>query len=131
MNYRKCYEASLGWSDIATIIAVGYNPDVPGYISAIPIGTGYDGSYSAYIAYDDTEIGEQFEKVAEFKSWARIYDDEMCKLSVHGKTICVYKSPEGDFIVQSCGPADEVDFDECWTRTEICRTRVKRPEPKE
>lgn len=68
-DYEKKY---IGMSDIANLILAGSSDN--GLKLAV-LHFGMDNDYYAYIVDADAEIGEHYTKVAEFKSWLRIYDD--------------------------------------------------------
>ena len=80
MNFRKehdlCERVYMGWSDIATLIAVGCGDQG---IKAEPILFGEDSDYGAYLSGKETEIPDYYHKVFECDYWLRIYDDIECE----------------------------------------------------
>lgn len=71
-NYHACERICLGGSDIASLIAVGY--DCPELKTAV-IGFGGDGDYIAHLCGAETVIPEHYRKVFECTGWLKIYDD--------------------------------------------------------
>lgn len=93
-DFNKCY---IGSSDIATIIAVGFDADGKdgNYIKTGAIRFGSDGGYSAYYVDDaNVEIGAHYDKVFECQTWLKLYDDNGLTLSVYkpGATISIYRA---------------------------------------
>lgn len=74
MAYYKDSVTSIGSSDIATLIFVGY--DMTEYkVKAEAIRYGGDGSYKAYLVNDKALIPSHYRKVAEFRTFLNVYDD--------------------------------------------------------
>ena len=71
-SYKEYEKKYIGMSDIANLILAGSSDN--GLKLAV-LHFGMDNDYYAYIVDADAEIGEHYTKVAEFKSWLRIYDD--------------------------------------------------------
>lgn len=72
-SYKDCPIVSLGYSDIAALIAVGCG------LKLDEIHYGGDDFYEAYLVTDeDIEIGSHYQKVFECESWLKIYDDDTC-----------------------------------------------------
>lgn len=97
-NYKDFEKEYIGSSDIASLILAGYK-EGDGFIT-IPLHFGQDDSYSAYIVEGEAEIGNHYEKRAEFDSWMKIYDDEELVKSFNGKKIIVYRAAEMGCIIQ-------------------------------
>lgn len=63
---------------------------------------GEDGSYRAYMVTGaDVEIGSYYEKVAAFKGWLRIYDDDGKTFEKSAAEINVYRSGDFGCIIQT------------------------------
>lgn len=63
---------------------------------------GEDGSYRAYMVTGaDVEIGSHYEKVAAFKGWLRIYDDDGKTFEKSAAEINVYRSGDFGCIIQT------------------------------
>ena len=97
--YKDFEKQYIGSSDIASLILAGY---VEGKgLDLKELHFGQDASYSAYIVEgDDVEIGSQYNKVAEFNSWMKIYDDNELTKSFHADIIIVYRAAEMGCIIQ-------------------------------
>ena len=87
-DYEKKY---IGMSDIANLILAGSSDN--GLKLAV-LHFGMDNDYYAYIVDADAEIGEHYTKVAEFKSWLRIYDDSFLTQEFNANKISVYRAGE-------------------------------------
>ena len=94
-NFEKQY---IGSSDIASLILAGYK-DGEGFVT-IPLHFGQDGSYSAYNAEGEAEIGRHYHKVAEFDTWLKVYDDEELVKRFNAGKIIVYRAAEMGCIIQ-------------------------------
>lgn len=70
-SYKEYEKKYIGMSDIANLILAGSSDN--GLKLAV-LHFGMDNDYYAYIVDADAEIGEHYTKVAEFKSWLRIYE---------------------------------------------------------
>lgn len=81
-TYKDYPKIDLGYSDIATLIAVGcgqWDDERHSCLKIGEIGYGGDNIYDAYLVTDkDAEIGSHYEKVFECDSWLKIYDDDTC-----------------------------------------------------
>lgn len=97
-TYKDFEKQHIGSSDIASLILAGYK-DGEGFVT-MPLYFGQDGSYSAYIVDDETEIGSHYEKRAEFDTWLKIYDDEGLVNTFNAKKIIVYRAAEMGCIIQ-------------------------------
>ena len=93
-DYEKKY---IGMSDIANLILAGSSDN--GLKLAV-LHFGMDNDYYAYIVDADAEIGEHYTKVAEFKSWLRIYDDSFLTQEFNANKISVYRAGEMGCIIQ-------------------------------
>lgn len=88
--YKDFSKKFIGESDIAKLVMFGCTDE-----GAKPevLCFGEDGDYSAYIVDDmSCEIPEHYEKVAEFSSWLKIYDDNGLTLDLNAKKIEVFRS---------------------------------------
>lgn len=107
-SYKDFERVYLGESDVAAITAVGINPN-PEENSETSLLTkiikfGEDGSYEAYLTHnnwDDVEIGEHYSKVAEFKSWAKFYDDGICRLEIYADKVEVFRAGKTGCIIHA------------------------------
>lgn len=89
-TYKDYPKIDLGYSDIATLIAVGTmswdelrekskNDPACSCLKIGEVGYGGDNIYDAYLVTDkNVEIGAHYEKVFECESWLKIYDDDTC-----------------------------------------------------
>lgn len=96
-TYKDFEKRYIGSSDIATIIAVGFDTDGKdgACIKTGAIHFGSDGGYSAYYVDDaSAEIGAHYEKVFECSNWLKVYDDNGLTLRVDepGATISIYQA---------------------------------------
>lgn len=104
MHYMKNYKEfekdyNIGSSDYAALTMTGFRKNV-GVISQI-LKFGQDDTYSAYIVYGkDVEIGKHYEKVAEFDSWLKIYDDNGLTTEYTAEKIIIYRAGEMGCIIQ-------------------------------
>ena len=98
-TYKDFEKQFIGCSDIASLILAGY---VEGKgMNLKELHFGQDASYSAYIVEgNDVEIGSHYNKVAEFNSWMKIYDDEELTKSFHADRIIVYRAMEMGCVIQ-------------------------------
>lgn len=94
-DYEKQY---IGSSDIASLILAGCR-DGEGFVT-IPLHFGEDNSYDAHIVEGEAEIGNHYEKRAEFNSWLKIYDDDGLVKQFEGKKIIVYRAAMMGCIIQ-------------------------------
>lgn len=97
-TYKDFEKQYIGTSDMASLILAGYK-DGEGFVT-LPLHFGQDDSYNAYIVEGEAEIGNHYEKRAEFESWMKIYDDEELVKSFKGNKIIVYRAAEMGCIVQ-------------------------------
>jgi len=98
MNYKEYDKISLGYSDIAALVMVGYKPR----IGAVPqmLNFGEDSHYSAYLVDGEAEIGSHYTLIAEYYTWLKIYDDDDLVARFDGTTIRVYRAGEMGCIIQ-------------------------------
>ena len=94
-SYKDFEKIDIGSSDIANLILVGCGDDG---IKCIPLHFGGDDDYRAYFCPEKVEIGAHYEKVAEFKHWMKIYDDEELTFSKRGD-FNVYRAGEYGCII--------------------------------
>lgn len=64
---------------------------------------GEDGSYMAYVVDEDAEIGAHYKKVADFKHWLKIYDDDELTYRVNAQEINIYRAGDFGCIIQTIG----------------------------
>lgn len=96
-SYKEYEKKYIGMSDIANLILAGFSDN--GLKLAV-LHFGMDNDYYAYIVDADAEIGEHYTKVAEFKSWLRIYDDSFLTQEFNANKISVYRAGEMGCIIQ-------------------------------
>ena len=101
-NYKLDYSREkIGVSDIACLIFVGMDKsDEHWSIKCEVIEFAGDGDYFAYIVDEECAIPEHYNKEAEFDSWLRIYDDDICTRNFHAKKINVYRAAGYGCIIQ-------------------------------
>lgn len=99
-NYHNYPTESIGYSDIAMLIAVGY--DANGDDIAKVIKYGGDGSYSAHIVDEKCDIPAHYHEVARFCGFCRIYDDRGLNAAYDfaAKTIVIYRAGEMGTMIQ-------------------------------
>lgn len=91
-NYKE-NTISLGYSDIASLVVVGY---IPGKgADAHMLSLGGDGSYKGYVITDYELVPEHYKKAYECNHWLKIYDDEHLVYSVEADHIAIYRA--GDY----------------------------------
>lgn len=96
-NYKSFGRDFLGVSDVASLVLAGYTNE--GFKTA-ELHFGCDGYYKAYIVDEnDIEIGEHYKKVAEFKTWCRVYDDMEKTRTFRADRIVFYRAAEMGCIV--------------------------------
>lgn len=102
MKSYDLYEKEfIGDSDIATLILVGMQgPDENCKLVSEFLDFGQDGRYHAYIVDEDAKIGSHYEKVTEFRSWLRIYDDADCTKDFSADKIVIYRAGEFGCVIQ-------------------------------
>lgn len=98
-TYKEFREAYIGSSDIASLVMVGYVKGKGVYPEMLHFGI--DNSYSAYIVTEENvTIGAHYQKVAEFNSRLKIYDDEGLAGSFKAEKIIVYRAGMMGCIIQ-------------------------------
>lgn len=90
-SYKEFDRVFLGFSDIAGLVARGYD-------NLQVIRFGGDGSYHAYLC-EDAEIGDHYSKVFECETWLKIYDDREKTLEVYGKVIEIWRAGDYGMII--------------------------------
>lgn len=69
---------------------------------------GCDGSYNAYIVdVENAEIGKHYNKIAEYDSWMKIYDDTELVKVLKADKIIVYRAAEMGCIIQLINKMEE------------------------
>lgn len=96
MTYKNFDRKYIGTSDIASLILVGYSDDG---LKLKELHFGQDDSYFAYVVDGDVEIGDHYHKVAEFRSWLKIYDDKELTKVFNAGEIHVYRAGEMGCII--------------------------------
>lgn len=96
-NYKENGKQFIGSSDIAALILVGCGESGA---KTTMLHFGSDGSYSAYVVDQDTEIPEHYKLVCEFEGWLKIYDDEEMTFRANADHIKVYRAAEMGCIIQ-------------------------------
>lgn len=100
-SYREFNEISIGTSDIATLIMVGCPAEESDELITKPLYFGEDGDYKAYYVNEDNiDIPERYEKVAEFSTWLKIYDDTGLTSTVKGERIEVFRAYDFGCIIK-------------------------------
>lgn len=100
-SYREFNEISIGTSDIATLIMVGCPVEESDELITKPLYFGEDGDYKAYyINEDNIDIPERYEKVAEFSTWLKIYDDTGLTSTIKGERIEVFRAYDFGCIIK-------------------------------
>lgn len=93
-NYKEQEKVTLGYSDIASVVARS-----PERAEAILFGA--DNKYYAYLVDWETEIPQYYNKVFECSSWLKIYDDEGLTLDLKGDSFEIYRAAEMGCIIRS------------------------------
>lgn len=97
-HYKDFCKEYIGESDIASLILVGCGKK---RLLLKELGFDGDDSYSAYIVDGgDVVIGSHYEKVAEFHSWMKVYDDYNMVKEFHANKIIVYRAGGFGCIIQ-------------------------------
>ena len=86
-NYKEYEKRFIGSSDIAALILVGCDENG---LKTSTLDFGEDGSYMAYVVDKGAEIGAHYKKVADFKHWLKIYDDDELTYRVNAQEINIY-----------------------------------------
>lgn len=97
-NYKDFEKSYIGESDIASLVLCGFKKE-EGVVTEL-LHFGKDAAYMAYIVDEDTEIGGHYEKVAEFNSWLKIYDDYNLVKDFEGTVIEIYRAREMGCIIR-------------------------------
>lgn len=96
-GYKEYEKKYIGMSDIANLILAGFSDNG---LRLTALHFGMDNDYYAYVVDSDAEIGEYYTKVAEFRSWLRIYDDSFLTQEFNADKINVYRAGEMGCIIQ-------------------------------
>lgn len=100
-SYREFNEISIGTSDIATLIMVGCPVEESDELITKPLYFGADGDYKAYyINEDNIDIPGHYEKIAEFSTWLKIYDDTGLTSTIKGERIEVFRAYDFGCIIK-------------------------------
>lgn len=98
-KYKDYGKEYIGYSDIASLILAGYDKERGLLLKELHFGC--DGSYNAYIVNDkNVEIGSHYNKVAEYDSQMKIYDDQELTKVFKADKIIVYRAAEMGCIIQ-------------------------------
>lgn len=100
-TYKDFGKQHIGSSDIARLTLTGYQKG-EGSVT-VPLYFGQAGSYNAYIVEGEAEIGDDYEKKAEFHSHLTIFDDAGPVKRITGERIVVYRTAETGCIIQMFG----------------------------
>ena len=98
MDYHNYGKKSLGYSDIAELVLVGYMADRGA--SAKLLHYGSDGCYSAYLVDGNADIGSAYKLVASYESWLKVYDDDGLTATFKADEIKVYRCGMFGTIIQ-------------------------------
>ena len=103
-SYKEYEKKYIGMSDIANLILAG-SSDNGLKLAVLHFGMdSYDYAYSIYADADNApaakETVKNYRKVAEFKSWLRIYDDSFLTQEFNANKISVYRAGEMGCIIQ-------------------------------
>lgn len=97
-NYKEYEKRFIGASDIAALILVGCDENG---LKTSTLDFGEDGSYMAYVVDEDAELGAHYKKVADFKHWLKIYDDDELTYRVNAQEINIYRAGDFGCIIQT------------------------------
>lgn len=98
-DHHEYNKISIGSSDVAALILVGFSSKEKGLKSSI-LKFGEDNSYRAYIVDGECEIPTHYILEAEFNSWMKIYDDEGLTYDTNADIIRVYRAGGMGVIIQ-------------------------------
>lgn len=94
-DYHFNEKINLGSSDIARVTLIGWNGK---NCVAEFLKFGSDGSYKAYTATPE-EVPESYEKIAVFRGWVNVVDDDEIVAKIRGDEIAFYRRGEFGCIV--------------------------------
>lgn len=97
---KECEKRFIGSSDIAALILVGCDENG---LKTSTLDFCEDGSYMAYVVDEDAEIGAHYKKVANFKHWLKIYDDDELTYRINAQEINIYRAGDFGCIIQTIG----------------------------
>lgn len=97
-DYKFCVNYFAGSSDIASLLAVGIGED--NKLKTDFVYFGEDGSYKCYLLCKNQEVPNHYEKVADFKTWLKIYDDEKVTMNFWADKIAIYRAGEMGFLIK-------------------------------
>ena len=98
-SYKEYEKSWIGGSDGAALLMYGPVADGDG-CKALELKFTEDGDYRAYIVDGEAEIGTHYKKVAEFRGWVRIYDDESLSYKADADRINIYRAGDLSCIIQ-------------------------------
>lgn len=102
-NYKDFDQKWIGESDIATLILVGGSSEG---LKVEQLHFGIDNYYDAYMVNENISIPSHYEKVAEFKYWMKIYDDNGLNETIKADNIIVYRAGEMGCVIQNYNNAE-------------------------
>ena len=97
-SYKLCNKEHIGSSDRAVLTLAGLDSNNQEFLYELAFGE--DNTYDAYIAYENTDIGEHYKKVVEFFSYMEISDDDGFVTEYKADKICVYRAGEMGCVIQ-------------------------------
>lgn len=97
-SYKLCNKEYIGSSDRAMLTLTGFDSDNKEFLYELAFGE--DNTYNAYIAYENTDIGEHYKRVVEFFSYMEISDDDGFVTEYKADKICVYRAGEMGCVIQ-------------------------------
>lgn len=99
-NYKDYDQYHIGESDAANLTLKGISP-INNDIQLTFLNFGEDGYYKAYLVDLKAEIPAHYTKIAEFKTYLKIYDDFALSFEVKADNIAVYRAGEFGCIIQA------------------------------
>lgn len=93
MQSKKC----IGRSQFATLILAGNKGNG---MCLEQLRFSNKGRYHAAIVDANESISSQYEQIAEFYNWLKVYDDEGISLFLRGEKIIIYKNPVDSCIIK-------------------------------
>ena len=98
-NYREYTKEFIGESDIATLILAGIN-EKSNEFETKELHFGGDGCYRAWMVDEECEIPSHYTLHSEFKTWAKIYDDNDLAQNLKATKINIYRAEEMGVMIQ-------------------------------
>ena len=90
----------IGCSDVAALTLMGV---CKGELVAKILNFENDGVYGAHIVDEDADISGNFEKIASYDHWMRIYDDNGLVITYYADEITVYRYCSVEYVIQIIG----------------------------